>query len=146
MQILFTTSNSLLSRLIRRVTKEPVSHCAIAHNNWVIHSNLLGVHMELASTFTKHSKVVHSVQIPENMDKLMHVMSQYDQRPYDFGALLYLGLRFCMPFLPAKNLWQTTGMFLCTEWVTEFLFGGEDHTITPYQLYLRLKGASQENV
>lgn len=138
MQVLFTRSNSILSRMIRHVTGEPVSHCAISCGGWIVHANLLGVHVELPQTFTKHSEVVYSIELPYDQDKLMVTLSKYDQRPYDFGALLYLGLRFLLPFLPVKNLWQTTGMFLCTEWVTEFLFGGEDHTITPYHLYLRL--------
>lgn len=138
MQVLFTRSNSILSRVIRRVTGEPVSHCAISCGGWIVHANLLGVHVELPQTFTTHSQIVYSVDVPYDQDKLMATLAKYDQRPYDFGALLYLGIRFVLPWLPAKNLWQTTGMFLCTEWVTEFLFGGEDHTITPYKLYLRL--------
>lgn len=58
---------------------------------------------------------------------------------YDFGALFYLALRVLFPWLPKKNLWQTSGMFLCTEWVTEVLEGEEDSMITPYKLFLRLK-------
>ena len=143
MQILFTTSNSILSRLIRWSTGEPVSHCAISCGGWVIHSNLFGVHVELPQTFSSHSQIIYSVDVPYSQDKLMTTLSKYDQAGYDFGALLYLGLQAILPFLPRKNLWQTTGMFLCTEWITEVLYGGEDHMITPYELYLRLSEREQ---
>ncbi len=149
MQVIFTRSNSLLSRLIRSVTGETVSHCAIATGPWVVHSNLLGVHVELALHFLQHSECVYYVEFPDAalMPRVLNTLAQYDQRSYDFGALLYLGLRFLCPWLPRKNLWQTTGMFLCTEWITEVLDGTEDHTITPYQLYLRLRAQQQpENV
>lgn len=145
MKILFTRSGSLLSRLIRHVSGEPVSHCALDCGGWIIHSNLLGLHVELPQTFEKHSEIVYSVSVDFDQQKVMSIFAQYDQDPYDFGALLYLGLRFLLPFLPEKNLWQSNGMFLCTEWVTEAVYGSPDSSITPYRLYLKLTGPNGPN-
>jgi hypothetical protein len=124
------------------VTGEPVSHVAIECAGWIIHSNLLGVHVELPQTFYRHSTVLYAVDQPFDMEHLMQTLSKYDQHSYDFGGLLYLGLQALIPWLPKKNLWQQTGMFLCTEWVTSVIYGYEDHMITPYQLYLRLSSSN----
>lgn len=138
MRLLFTKSGSLLSRAIRWLTKEPISHCAIEFGGYVAHSNLLGVHIELKETFEAHSTVVFAIGIEDSPMRLHMALEKADQHPYDFGALLYLGLRCLCPWLPKANLWQTTGMYLCTEWVTEVLYGEADSTITPFQLYERL--------
>lgn len=139
MRILFTENDSILSKLIRLVTEEPVSHCALECGGWVIHSNLLGVHVELSQTFCKNSTVLYSLDIDLDINKIMSALSRYEGSRYDLGAMLYLGLRCIFPFLPKKNLWQSSGMFLCTEWITEVLDGNEDSLITPYKLYVKLK-------
>ena len=138
MQILFTTSRSPISWLIRRITGEPVSHCAIQVGSFVVHSNFFGVHIEPISVFLEKSRVVFSVEIASNHQKLMKSLSTNWHHPYDFGALLYLGLRYLCPLLPKANLWQSSGMFMCTEWVTTVILGKQDSLLTPYQLYLRL--------
>lgn len=143
MQILFTTSNTLLSRAIRRQSGEPVSHCAIEFGGWVIHSNLRGVNVEPLAVFASHSQIVYSVEIPFDLDRFMGTLSQCWGTGYDFGALLYLGARTVLPFLPKRNLWQCNGMFLCVEFITEILYGREESTMTPYQLYERLVAAQQ---
>jgi hypothetical protein len=139
MRILFTKSRYPLSKVILAVTKEPVSHCAISYGPWVIHSNLRGVHVELCTSFEKTSEIVFSVPVRDNWPATLRALSTSEFRPYDIGALLYLGLRYLCPWLPKKNLWQSSGMFLCTEWVTAVLDGTPDSMITPYGLYLRLK-------
>jgi len=140
MYLLFTRSNSIMSRLIRSVTGEPVSHVAVSYGDLVIHSNLLGVRQEFLSTFTKHSTVVYSLEVSGNID-VWEKLKQYEGSTYDFGALFYL-LLLHVPvirsILPSnKNLWQSTSMFLCTEWAITVTDGEEDSVITPYQLYLR---------
>lgn len=137
MRILFTKNNTLLSRLIRHVTGEDVSHCVLEVHGWLVHSNLYGVHAELPQDFK--SDVVYSVEVPYNPEGVIRALAAYQGRMYDFGALLYLGLRVLCPWLPKKNLWRSSGMFLCTEWITAVLNGKEDSMITPYQLYERLK-------
>lgn len=138
MRILFTRTESLLSKVIRGVTKEPVSHCALEMYGWVLHSNLLGVHAERLGSFSKSSDIIFSVEIPDNPREVFSALAQYQGRSYDFLALLYLGLRYLCPFLPKKNLWQVSGMFICTEFITKSMYGSEDSLITPYQLYLKV--------
>lgn len=138
MNILFTKSNSLMSRIIRAVTKEPVSHCAIEDGGFVIHSNLLGVHIESLEHFSKKCEIGYSVEASITIVQVRNSLAKYEGSGYDIGGLLYLGLRLVLPCLPKKNLWQSSGMFLCTEWVTEVLDGTADSLITPYGLYQRL--------
>ena len=125
-----------MSLLIRKVTGEPCSHVAIRTDEHVIHSNLWGVRADEASDF--HSETVFSVDITEDYRRLLNVFADNYKSPYDFGALLYMAARSALPWLPKKNLWQCSGMFLCTEWVTKYLDGVENSTITPYKLYQRM--------
>lgn len=136
MQIIFTKNNSIMSRIIRRLTREPVSHCAILDEGYIVHSNLLGVNVSKPADF--HSEIMFRVEIEYDSDKLATSVEKYKGRFYDFGALLYMGARCIFKGLPKKNLWQCSGMFLCTEWVTQVLENREVSDITPYQLYLLL--------
>ena len=139
MQILFTRSSSILSRIICKMTGEPVSHCAVSGGDYVMHSNLYGVHIEPLAKFLGSTTIVFSIDLPADPDKMIRLIRSEEHKPYDYGGLLYCGLRLLFPILPKKNLWQTTGMYMCTEWVQEAL-GTEkiDSMITPYQLYLQL--------
>lgn len=104
-----------------------------------MHSNLYGVHIDTEEYFRKQCEVVYSVEAAYDPYKMTNLIGSKDHSSYDFGGLLYCGLRILFPSLPKKNLWQTTGMYMCTEWVQEAL-GTEkiDSMITPYQLYLQL--------
>lgn len=139
MQILFTRNNSILSRLIRFLTGEGVSHCAVRSGPLVIHSNLYGPHIESYEHFNKKSTVVYSVDVEFSEERLYQLLGRYESSTYDFAGLIYLGIRCMFPFLPKANLWQHTGMYLCTEWVQEILGTEIDSSITPYKLYRSLK-------
>lgn len=147
MKILFTKSDKLLSKIIRDVLEEPISHVALQFGNFVVHSNLIGLHIEWAPNFIKHSEIVHTMApIEDNLSELLkldNLLSKYEFSFYDFGALLFMGVSFTLRKylkvpLPKSNLWQSTGMFLCTEWVTKYLHDKENSMITPYQLYQNL--------
>lgn len=138
MQVLFTRSTSILSRIIRYLTAEPVSHCAIRFEELVIHCNLLGVQIAPYREFAEKCEIIYSVEAHKELYLVFDLAYKYWEAKYDLGGLLYLGLRCLCPWLPKANLWQNTGMFLCTEFITEFLEGEEDHMTTPYQLYKRL--------
>lgn len=142
MRILFTRNSTLLSRLICRVTREPVSHCALHYGDFVIHSNLWGVHCQPVGTFT--SDVIYSLDVPDRPDAVIAGLAKYQGSAYDFGALLYLGLRALFPSLPKQNLWQSSGLFLCTEWVTTILNDKADSMITPYRLFLELESTQEK--
>ena len=125
----------IVSWLIRRLTGEPVSHCAIEYLGTVYHSNFYGVHTEPLQSFTKGSTIVLSVDANIDPYVLADAMYQYGGSRYDFGALFYVGLRLMFPMLPKANLWQTTGMFMCTEWVEQVTGLPPDAMLTPYGLY-----------
>ena len=146
MKVLFTTRNSVVSNLIKKVTHEAVSHCAIESHGFIVHSNQHGVLIEPLSKFKKKNQIVDSVDVGKGNKKLLKALSQTHRKGYDIPGLLYLGLKFSLGKigikLPKKNLWQTTGMYLCTEFVTHVLDGKENSMITPGQLLNRLKGDS----
>lgn len=139
MHILFTRNSSFLSRLIRYLTKEEVSHCVIEQGGVVFHSNLLGgVHLETGTHFHRKNETVYSLEAGAGVGKIEAALERYELSGYDFGGLFYLGLRCVLPFLPKANLWQSSGMMLCTEWVQEALGQKPDPSLTPYKLYLLL--------
>jgi hypothetical protein len=83
------------------------------------------------------------------LHSLGKVLEDTEGRSYDYTGLLYLGLRYYAKrylgvSLPKVNLWQISGMFTCTEFVTKVLSGKEDSLITPYQLFLLLGGNPNE--
>lgn len=140
MRVLFTTSDRPLSRLIRRVTGEPVSHCALLFGPWVAHSSLKGVQITSLERFLADgNRVIEGLDLGHSDAEAIHLITKQEGKPYDFGALLYLGLRALLPFLPKANLWNSTGMFLCTELVETALGGPVNPMLTPHQLYLQLK-------
>lgn len=139
MNILFTKSDTLMSKLIRKVTGEPFSHCALrVSGGFIIHVNLLGLQVQSSASFGESNEVVEVVYVDTDWPNVIAAMVGKGHIFYDFGALCYLALRCIMPFLPKKNLWQCSGMYLCTEFVTEVLDSKEDSMITPYKLYLKL--------
>jgi hypothetical protein len=148
MSVLFTKSDSPLSRLIRGVTGEPISHCALRWDELVVHSNLRGVHITHLHSFTKQSEILYEVPVIEDRNKLTDLLVNAEGSLYDVGALLFLGLTlWCRRYLhlplPKSNLWQASGMYLCTEFVTKYIDREEDSMITPYKLYLHLQESIQ---
>jgi hypothetical protein len=114
-------------------------------HGFVIHSNLLGVHVESLETFSSKVDILGIVPVSVPESSVRAALRKFEGAPYDIGAMLYLGLRYLIPALPKKNLWQTSGLFLCTELVTQLIGPDEDHLITPYQLYLRLTSQHKES-
>ena len=85
-----------------------------------------------------HGEIVYSLDVPDHPERILDGIARKRHALYDFGAMFYLGLRCLLPWLPKKNLWQCTGMDMCTEWATDILDGEPDSMITPYQLYQKL--------
>lgn len=146
MKILFTRGSSPLSNEICKMTGEDVSHCVLQVGYFIIHSNLLGLHIDWAPNFLRKNTVKYVLEKESDSDKsrLDKLLEEYEHKMYDVGALMFLWLTFVLRAklslpLPKSNLWQTTGMFLCTEWISKYADGKEDSMITPYKLYLRLK-------
>ena len=92
-----------------------------------------------ADEFLSENEVVFDLSHEVPIDQLAGIVIKYGARFYDVLGFLYLGLRLLFPWLlPKKNLWQVTGMFMCTEFLTEFTHGQELSLITPDQLYYKL--------
>jgi hypothetical protein len=143
--ILFTTSDRLLSRLIRSLTNSKISHVAVRHGAYVIHSTTMGPEIISYQAFCKKARVIDEVPVyyDGTVAQLHAAISKYDDRMYDYLGLLYLGIRYIgrkwlgLP-LPKANLWQVSGMFTCTEFVTVILWGRPNSLITPEQLHFVL--------
>lgn len=161
-ELLFTTSDYKFSRLARWALDSDCSHFAVRFDRRVIfHSNFLGVHIEPWDTFKQHNAVVHCLTINttpslEQEEELWQrlIRLNYGQ-PYDYGAMLFLGLNligkrlFNLP-LSKNNLWMAKESFICTE-LLESLSGlklgsatfpdlGNVEMTKPHDLYLELSG------
>jgi hypothetical protein len=146
MFIIFTKNNSLGSKLIRWVTGEPVSHVALwfPKIGFIYHSTAAhGTAFTPDKKFFRTSTVIYSTFI--KLENLSFISDTYG-KPYDFFALLYLGFKIVLKRLGwgdvGENVWNSSGMFICTELITKLVEGEADALITPYQFYLKLLGNS----
>jgi len=147
MRLIWTKNERAVSSVIRMITGEPVSHCALQYGPFIIHSNFLGVHIEWAPAFFKNTVVVYEISLEassENISKLNKTLLDTQFHFYDFGAMLYLGLKFFLRnhfkvALPDINLWQDKHLFTCTEFITKFYYGKSDSLVAPFQLYNQIK-------
>lgn len=144
-EIGFTRSDYYMSKLIRSITGEPVSHCVIILDGmWVVHSNFYGVHVEHIYNFQKHSEIVYKILLPNSkLEEFYTKFDKFNGNGYDFGGMIFLGLSLVLrkhfpKYVPKQNLWQQSGMFMCTEFITELVDNKEDSLITPYQLYQKI--------
>jgi hypothetical protein len=141
-EVLFTKSNLPGSRWIRELTGEDVSHCAILYYDKIIHSSYWGVKKIDYVEFATHNEIVHRVEVPISPVKVLEIYDKYKNKPYDYGALLFLFIRYmalkCGIKMQYRNLWQDSGCFICSEFVSRAIIGEADSMITPYQLYEKL--------
>lgn len=150
MKILFTVNpTSTVSKLILKLTKEPVSHTAILLDGYVYHSNYKGVNKIKYEDFLKVNEMVFSISpVEASVDEattkaLVEKFPLLEGSIYDLPAILYIGARYILREylgmrLPKKNLWQVSGMYLCTEFVSDIVDSKVNSNITPYKLYLQL--------
>lgn len=131
--VLFTRSRLLGSRLIRAVTGEPISHCAMLDTDtWIVtHSTLSGIRKDTLAKFKLVNEIRYIVPVYPSR-------SPNPSAHYDYGAFLYLGLKLILSKvgirLPKKNLWQSTGMYICTEFISGQVLEKELQ-LTPMGLY-----------
>jgi hypothetical protein len=143
MEILFVRGNSLVSRAIIFLTQEPISHVAIKYGDQVFHTNFIGSHILSYSDFCKKYATIYTVNYAIDVELLDQKIATHKNKPYDFLALAYLGIRYAakkylkIP-LPKVNLWAISGMYNCVELVSELAYNKEDSLLTPYRLYLKL--------
>lgn len=143
--VLITAGHNPAASLIKSLTGEPASHVALRWGPWVLHSNFGGVRWDRYSDFQSKADILDEIPTDMPLERLLHLSAEYvEHGGYDYGGLLYCGAKLVLGkigiHLPKKNLWQMTGMHMCTEWVTDALHGQEDSTITPWKLRNKLRG------
>lgn len=143
--VLVTAGHNPASALIKKLTGEPASHVALRWGPWVLHSNFGGVRWDRYSDFSAKATVLDEIPTSMSIERLLYISATYvEHGSYDYGGLLYCGTKLALSKvgirLPKKNLWQMTGMHMCTELVTDALGGEEDSTITPWKLRNKLRG------
>lgn len=127
------------SKLVQKVLGEEASHIALRVGRFVIHSNIRGLHIEPLSHFLVNNKIADRISIKADKVLLEKLLDERWGSCYDYGAFLFMGLSFLarrylrLP-LPKRNLWQTSGMYLCTGWVSKYYFGRELEMLTPLGL------------
>lgn len=126
--LLFCAGDSLLSRTIRWGLKEPASHVAldVPGSQAVIHSDLLGLHLDKRCDFMAAHEIVSRFrirltarsQIQVSAKLLRYVNSTHED--YDFGAFAGLTVAAIksrltgVPF-PRTSPWGNDRELLCTE-------------------------------
>lgn len=136
--ILFTSSTNWGSVLIRRATREPVSHVALEFAGLVLQASGGGVGILSSSEFRAAHEVRFSLSVETSPEAVFSGIAKTIGQPYDWGALFYCGLKVLFPSLPNRNLWNSSGNYLCTEVAQKFLGLSDNPLVTPYQLYLQL--------
>ena len=153
MKIIFTRSSLILSRIIRFLSGEPVSHMAIVFDDKLLfQSNLLGVKLSWFATFKRHSEIVYTLDydlgLLDQEQIYQSIITNFDGKDYDYGAFLYFMWRgillklFKTP-LPKRNAWGSPDRYLCDELVhvlpEPLRIDSDVDLMTPYQVYLELK-------
>lgn len=145
MKLLFTKSNLIGSKLIRWATEESVSHCAVQIAGYVIHSTFAdGVHVTTLNDFLSVNTVVDDLIVPRAHHKSIYQnLLAENGHSYDFLAFAWLGMSLVWKklsghLIPGPNRWASRKAFLCTEVITEAVFGEQDSSSTPEALYRRL--------
>lgn len=151
MKILFSASDLIGSKIIRNITEEDVSHCAIYLDNFnlVIQSVFSGFDIKSVEEFRVVNRIVHSVEVVkskgEEADFLVDVIKKNFGRWYDFGGLVFIGISLLLKKyfnrkMPTQNLWSDSSFDYCIELVVkEFPVIKDDidfsETLTPGGLY-----------
>lgn len=157
MKLLFTVNSLPVSKIITSLTNQPVSHCGflLESIDTILHSDFLGVHPVYLKKFTDKNKIVYTLDVPLSLERELYLYKHYLEnnysRWYDFGGILYFGVRLALKRLfnipiPKQNLWADKNMDFCVEALCRVcpeLTGVNDsgEMMTPYEFYLRAKEA-----
>lgn len=141
--LLFTRNNTVVSRLIRAITGEKVSHVAIDLGDFIVHASFPIITTVSKKDFYKKYEVLYNIE-----EELVVNPVEYIGRFYDFSALFFAGVLYLLRKLTGKRLYKTnlfniTGLFMCTELAQVSLGEEIDSLETPYQLYLKLRSLKE---
>jgi hypothetical protein len=144
MEIIFTKQKSIISRLIRRITGEPVSHTAFIYMQNVYHANHKGACISTLKKFQETSEVVYRVTLPAKYNLHFHYeFAKMEGSTYDLPAAIYAGWRVMLNRyfgikMPGMNKFNFKNAYLCTELAQKILKIEVDSMITPYGLYQKV--------
>jgi hypothetical protein len=134
----------MFSRAIQWASDWDASHVAIEMEGMVFHSNLFGPRCDLLEDFEKKSEIVREIPLETNYYdavRLMHFYLKRNHRAYDFLLFLTLGIILILRKLnnnqeyDEKIVYRTSGAYLCTEFVGEFLYGNENKFTMPEDIW-----------
>lgn len=139
MRVMFVTSNSWLSRIIRWVDGGPFSHVAIIDTNTAVQAVWTGVEEVSRAQFMAGVTNFHMIDIGIVDDKkaLAFARSQI-KSPYDFLAISVLVWRRIFGTSPR---WDSSGRFFCDELV--LLSGIEGGLNEPVDMWPRFYGVER---
>lgn len=141
--ILFTKSATVGSAVIRAVTGEPVSHCAVyvPELDAVWHSTVPVSKKQSYECFLKTNIVVYSVETEVTQNQVL-LMDGLMGKSYDYIKIVYLGIKILLKKINISihkaDLTYLSGLYLCTEFVSDVVLNDENTNLTPYKLYLTL--------
>ena len=150
-----TTRDEFFSSLIRDVLSEPASHLVIELDcGMILHSNVKGTHATSRGRFLKTNRIVTSVKPKKAVQDFLVVskFSNFEGRGYDYFALIYTGCVYLLRKylscpIPKVNLWQDSGMDMCTEFVQKIISRETDSMITPSKYLAKLVSSGDwENI
>jgi len=140
MEVLFCRGKSWTANLIASIDDTDVSHVALASwrlldRNLIFHSTSKGVNITTKKAFLKDYDIKRVYEIPVNDEFsesfiLWKMIEKYEGAPYDYFALIYLGLFLLGKKLgirlPPVNRWQNKNHYICTEFATLAIMGDTD--------------------
>jgi len=123
----FSTTNFIVSRIIRRLTKSEVSHTFFAYlafgRLWVLEAGFLGICIVPLDKFAKKNQIILLVPVKElNTEDLSSAMDRLGDA-YDFGGLFGGIFPIIGHWLKRKwkNPWDNTKAMFCSELIVTTL-------------------------
>jgi len=156
----FSTTNKIMSRIIRWFTRSKASHSyvriQVSDEPIVIHANQHGVNCDHYSKFKKSSKIVSEFELlvtpAEEKQAISHALRLLD-RPYDFLSVIGFGwVLFCrMLGCKVKNPFPNRSAYQCSEFALSTMkkagIGGLDklprERVAPEDLITALSASDQ---
>jgi hypothetical protein len=120
----FSTTNGLLSRLLRWITRAEVSHSFLVvelyGKAWYVGAEAQGVVMMPMEKYVKKNTIKALCEVPELNDEDLAVVMGHLGEAYDYGGLLggifpQIGRWFKQKW---KNPWANPKALICSEFVT----------------------------
>ena len=153
----FSTSSQIKSRLIRFITKAPMSHAYIkiheSDGNVVFHADDEDVHYMKYDHFLSENKVIEEIEIEisDAQAKIAETLRVTEiGKPYSRMKLFgFIWIRLLRLFnVKTKNPFYDDGRFsyICVEIVTKSLGIQDETTLTPVDLYNVVKENNRYSV